>query len=297
VVVVTPPTPDVVVVVLGAVVVVVVVAPVGLEVVVVDGVVVVVVVAPVVGVGVVVVVVVVDVVGGGDEGLIKLLTDVPESAPPKMSASGLPEMSSTTVMKSRATTKTTPAVPAIAFQVKCRGGGDASGSDSTSVAAAASDAPTASSDPASGGLTQPSSDAPASPAGSWGPAMGAGPGSPNADVDVDVDEGVVPSARTSEGSEWPGPPLDAVAPSRRRSGLSEESVDRTTASRTALCPRSIDCDTIAVPIVAAAEPMATPTIVPVTPNAEAISAARTAPVAEARICRTENFTTWDRAGA
>ena len=45
-----------------------------------------------------------------------------------------------------------------------------------------------------------------------------------------------------------------------------------------------------MPIVAAAEPMATPMIVPLTPKLDAISAAITAPMAEARICRTENFT-------
>ena len=65
---------------------------------------------------------------------------------------------------------------------------------------------------------------------------------------------------------------------------------RTTTCLTASCPRSIDCATSAVPIVAAAEPMATPTMVPLTPKADAISAARTAPATEARIWRNENFT-------
>ncbi len=59
---------------------------------------------------------------------------------------------------------------------------------------------------------------------------------------------------------------------------------------TAFCPRSIDCATSIVPKVAAIEPMATPTIVPVTPKLDAMSAAITAPAAEARICRKENFT-------
>jgi hypothetical protein len=59
---------------------------------------------------------------------------------------------------------------------------------------------------------------------------------------------------------------------------------------TASCPRSIDWDTRVVPIVAAHEAMATPMIVPVTPKLEAMSAARTAPAAEAMICRKENFT-------
>ena len=52
----------------------------------------------------------------------------------------------------------------------------------------------------------------------------------------------------------------------------------------------MDCDTTAVPMVAAMEPMATPMIVPVTQKLDAISAATTAPAAEARICRKENFT-------
>jgi hypothetical protein len=43
-------------------------------------------------------------------------------------------------------------------------------------------------------------------------------------------------------------------------------------------------------MVAAMEPIATPTIVPVTPKLDAMSAAITAPAAEARICRKENFT-------
>ena len=43
-------------------------------------------------------------------------------------------------------------------------------------------------------------------------------------------------------------------------------------------------------MVAAAEPMATPMIVPLTPKTDAMRAAITAPAAEARIWRTENFT-------
>lgn len=43
-------------------------------------------------------------------------------------------------------------------------------------------------------------------------------------------------------------------------------------------------------MVAAMEPMATPMIVPATPKLDAIRAATTAPAAEARICRKENFT-------
>jgi len=82
-------------------------------------------------------------------------------------------------------------------------------------------------------------------------------------------------------------PPTAVDPSLRRT---ESSGARTTTCLTASCPRSIDCATKAVPIVAATEPMATPTTVPLTPKVDAMSAAMTAPAAEARIWRTENFT-------
>jgi hypothetical protein len=84
-----------------------------------------------------------------------------------------------------------------------------------------------------------------------------------------------------------GWPLASVPPNLRSS---VESGARTTTCFTASCPRSIDCPTIAVPIVATTDPIATPIIVPLTPNVDAISAARTAPTAEARIWRTENFT-------
>ena len=84
-----------------------------------------------------------------------------------------------------------------------------------------------------------------------------------------------------------------VPPTRRSSVEAGPSGTRTTACLTASCPRSIDCDTRAVPVVAAIEPIATPTIVPVTPKLDAMSAAITAPTAEARICRKENFTRWE----
>ncbi len=86
------------------------------------------------------------------------------------------------------------------------------------------------------------------------------------------------------------PPAAPVPPTRRSSVEAGPSGTRTTACLTASCPRSIDCDTNAVPRVAAIEPIATPTIVPVTPKLDAMSAAITAPAAEARICRKENFT-------
>ncbi len=61
---------------------------------------------------------VVDVVAmaGAGPGLTMLPKVVPEPAPPKMSDSGLPEISSTAVMKSNASTNTMPAAPAMAFQ-------------------------------------------------------------------------------------------------------------------------------------------------------------------------------------
>lgn len=45
----------------------------------------------------------------------------------------------------------------------------------------------------------------------------------------------------------------------------------------------MDCATSAVPMVAAADPIATPTMVPLTPKADAMTAAMTAPAAEAMI--------------
>jgi hypothetical protein len=76
-------------------------------------------------------------------------------------------------------------------------------------------------------------------------------------------------------------PLALVVPSRRRSV--DDSGARTTACFTASRPRSIDCATSAVAIVATADPMATPMIVPVTPKVDAMSAAVTAPATDARI--------------
>jgi len=91
------------------------------------------------------------------------------------------------------------------------------------------------------------------------------------------------------------PPAGSVPPMRRNKFVvGRPSGTRTTACLTAFWPRSIDCDTKVVPKVAAIEPIATPTIVPVTPKLDAINAAITAPAAEARICRKENFTTGGR---
>ncbi len=57
----------------------------------------------------------------------------------------------------------------------------------------------------------------------------------------------------------------------------------TTTSRTFECVRSIDSQTIAVTVVATMLPTATPITVPDTPKTDAISADRTAPLAEAAI--------------
>jgi hypothetical protein len=57
------------------------------------------------------------VVEAGGEPPLPLLPKnvVPEPAPPKMSDSGFPEISSTAVMKSKASTNTMPAAAAMAF--------------------------------------------------------------------------------------------------------------------------------------------------------------------------------------
>ncbi len=71
-----------------------------------------------------------------------------------------------------------------------------------------------------------------------------------------------------------------VPPNRRSKALSGT---WTTTCLTALFVRSIDWNTRAVPVVAAMEPIATPTMVPFTPKMEAMTADRTAPAAEAAI--------------
>ena len=73
----------------------------------------------VVELGVVVLVDVVEVVGvgvltGAGDGLTRFFNVVPVSAPPKMADSGLPEISSTAVMNSSASTNTVTALTAIA---------------------------------------------------------------------------------------------------------------------------------------------------------------------------------------
>ena len=107
---------------------------------------------------------------------------------------------------------------------------------------------------------------------------------------------VTSGSRASPSTDDVAPPAASVPPMRRSKVEvgPAPSGTRTTTCLTAFCPRSIDCATSVVPKVAAIEPMATPTMVPVTPKLDAMSAAITAPAAEARICRKENFTTRKR---
>ncbi len=251
---VTPPVDAVVLVVVPAVVVVVVDEPEVVDVLV---------------VGVVVDVVVVGDAGGG---FTRFLTVVPVSAPPKMAVRGLPEISSTAVMHNSASTNTTAAVAAMARQEKpvaasvrraVDGDGDGDGlmcACRRSVAGAAA--------------TAEISRRSVSPTGAA------------VDAISTVSVPAPPDRTTSVGADVL--PLAPVAPSLRSKVADSGAL--TTTCLTASWPRSMDCATKAVAIVAAAEPMATPTMVPLTPNTDAMIAAITAPAVEARICRNENFT-------
>jgi hypothetical protein len=220
----------------------------------------------------VIVVDVVEVVEVGDGvGVKKSLTLVPLPAFPKIAASGLPEISSTAVTNISASTNTMAAVPAMAVQVNRRGPRDRPAGcigrvrariRSESGASAAAEISRRSVWPvgvAVGSMATVSASAPDVGIASVGAA------SPDATASV----------------------LAPVAPSLRSSV--DDSGARTTCL-TASWPRSMDCATNAVPMVAAAEPMATPMMVPLTPKVDAMSAAITAPAVEARICRNENFT-------
>ena len=63
-----------------------------------------------------------------------------------------------------------------------------------------------------------------------------------------------------------------------------------TISLTFSCPFSRELKAIALPRVAAALPMATPMIVPLTPKNDSAKAARTAPMTEAATCLKPTFT-------
>ena len=196
---------------------------------------------------------------------------MPVPAWPKMDDSGLPAISSTPVTTKSATRKTTPAVPAMAFQVKRRAATGAAEAEDSSRWVSGVPATAVASSCSVRSAGEP--DASIRAVSSVAPEVAA-----DGTASVGVDDPCT-LARVS--------PPTAVAPSLRRT---ESSGARTTTCLTASCPRSIDCATNAVPIVAATEPMATPTTVPLTPKADAIRAARTAPTAEARIWRIENFT-------
>lgn len=237
--------------------------------------------------GAVVDVVVVVLVAGG--GLKRFLRVGPLPVLPKIEASGLLAINSIAVTNPIASTNTIAAVPAMTFQLNlrppgCRAApatppspvGGTGGTGGTRVV----DACRCSVDGASATAEISNfrvSSAEAPPDSIWvvlSPSL----------------------ATTSVGAAAPASPEDCavpavrVPPRRRSSGEVDACGTRTTTCLTALCPRSIDCEMSADPIVAATEPMATPMIVPVTPKLDAISAASTAPAAEARICRKENFT-------
>ena len=221
---------------------------------------------------VLVVVDVVDDVEGVVAGGALLFSEVPVPAFPKIDANGLPEMSSTAVMNMSASTNTMAAVPAMAGQEKRREGPRAGRigvvvASRCSVRGASVAAEISRRSVAPTGAAVDSISTVSAPAPAVGPAS------------VGTDE-----ASTDDAASPPVP----VAPSLRRSV--DDSGARTTTCLTASCPRSMDWATRAVPRVATADPMATPMIVPLTPKTDAMTAAITAPVAEARIWRTENFT-------
>ena len=252
-------------------------------VVVVGAVVVGVVVVGVVVVGVVVVGVDVEVVAGARDGLTRFFSVVPVSAPPKMLESGLPEISSTAVMNSNASTNTVTALTAMARQENPRSAAgrttaarvglveaDRRSVDGASAAAEISKRRVS----ATGAAVDAISTVPVSPSG---PGCAVGCGCPTTSVGAE-------EASTDDASG----PLTPVPPSLRSNV--DASGARTATCLTASCPRSIDCATKAVAMVAAADPMATPTMVPLTPKVDATTAAMTAPAVEARIWRIENFT-------
>ncbi len=216
---------------------------------------------------VVVVVVVVVVAGEGDgegegDGVKMFLTVVPAPVFPKIAASGFPEISSMAVMNISAITNTMAAVPAMVVHRNFRG------------------------PPAR----------PDGPAGCIGRVVASMRCVAGAPATAEISRRSVPSAGAADdaisivsalASGAVDPPdasvgeLPAVPPSLRRSG--DDTGARTTTCLTASWPRSMDWATNAVAKVAAAEPIATPTMVPLTPKADAMTAAMTAPAAEAMI--------------
>ena len=221
--------------------------------------------------------VVVVVVVAGVAGLLsRLLSVVPVSDPPKIVERGFPEISSMAVMNSRASTNTIAAVTAMVLQEKRRTPGrpvvvriGAVLACRRSVAGASATAEI------SRRLVSPTGAATDSICTVSGLPPSSGADRPTVCIGAVAADPVVA-------------PLAPVPPSLRNNV--EDSGARTTTCLTASWPLSIDCATRAVAMVAAAEPIATPTMVPLTPKVEAITAAITAPAAEARIWRNENFT-------
>ena len=206
--------------------------------------------------------------GGVGDGLTRLFSVVPVPAPPKIADRGLPEISSTAVMNSSARTNTTPAAAAMARHENPSGGARRAAAGFVGVVAACG--------PRVAEVTGAAVDAISIVSGAPLPF---GPDCPTTSVG-----GEEASASTEDADG----PLASVPPSRRNKV--ELSGARTATCLTTWWPRSIDWATKAVAMVAAAEPMATPTIVPFTPKTDAMTAAHTAPAVEARIWRIENFT-------
>ena len=204
------------------------------------------------------------VVAGAGPGEKRFFTDVPTSDPPKMLDNGLPEISSMAVMKRSASTNTMTAVAAMARHVIA--GRRPAGRIGLVVACRRSVA----------GASATAEISIVSPTGAAVDVISAVRSS-GATTSVGADDACVSVS-----------PLTTVPPSLRNNV--DVSGAFTTTCFTASWPRSIDCATRAVPMVAAAEPMATPMIVPLTPKVDATIAAITAPAVEARICRNENFT-------
>jgi hypothetical protein len=227
----------------------------------------------------------VGVTGVAGDGLTRFFSVVPVSAPPKIVDRGFPEISSMAVMKSSARTNTIATVPAMARHenpcgvtrraAACRPGVviGAVVACKRWVAGVSAVAEISSRSVSAAGAA---ADAISIVSGALPPC---GPDCPTTSVGA---EDASASTEESEGR------LAPVPPSRRN--RVELSGARTATCLTTWWPRSIDCATKAVPMVAAAEPIATPTIVPFTPKTERMMAAHTAPAVEARIWRIENFT-------
>jgi hypothetical protein len=223
--------------------------------------------------------------GGAGDGLTRFFSVVPVSAPPKIADRGFPEISSMAVMNNNARTNTIATVPAMARQENPCGVARRAGACRTGVvvgvvvactrcvAGVSADAEISSRSVSAAGAVV---DAISIVSGALRPF---GPDWPTTSVGA---EDASASTEDADG------PLARVPP-RRRSKL-ELSGARTATCLTTWWPRSIDWATKAVAMVAAAEPMATPTIVPFTPKSDAMMAAHTAPAVEARIWRIENFT-------